>query len=97
MAVCMRREGWNVEEVDIVHGADHDITKPRVVKQMCKIIRNGRYEAAMIAAPCTSFTVARDRTCIIRTKHQPWGLAIALFFLPMTWPFWKMETRSCEP
>ena len=28
----------------------------------------------MIAAPCTSFSVARDRTCIIQTKHEPWGV-----------------------
>ena len=75
MAVCMRKSGWSVEEVDIVHGAGHDITKPAVVRQMCKIIRNGCYDGAMVAAPCTSFTVARDRTCIIRTKHEPWGLA----------------------
>ena len=54
----MRKDGWNVEEVDIVHGAEHDITKPVAVKQMCKIIRKGRYDGAMIAAPCTAFAVA---------------------------------------
>ena len=75
VAKCMRKSGWSVEEVDIVHGDTHDITKPRVVRKLCQRIRNHTYDAAMIAAPCTSFSVARDRTCIIRTKREPWGLA----------------------
>ena len=75
VAAHLRRAEGHVEEVDIVHGSDHDITRPSVCRKLCKRIRQGRYDAAMVAAPCTSFTVARARTCIIRTKAQPWGLA----------------------
>ena len=59
----------------MIHGEDHDVTKPAVCKRLCKRIRRGDFAAAMIGAPCTSFTVARDRTCIIRTKAEPWGVS----------------------
>ena len=29
----------------------------------------------MLATPCTSFSIARGRTCIIRTAAQPWGVS----------------------
>ena len=28
----------------------------------------------MLAVPCSSFSAARDRTAVIRTKLCPWGL-----------------------
>ena len=54
----MRKDGWNVEELDIVHGADHDITKPAAVRQMCKIIGKGRYDGALVAPPSMSLATA---------------------------------------
>ena len=30
--------------------------------------------AATLAPPCTTFSVAQDRTSVIRTKDEPWGI-----------------------
>ena len=74
VARAVRRGGDSCEEIDIVHGKDHDVTDKKICERLCRRIRRGEFDASMIGAPCTSFTVARDRTCIIRTKNEPWGL-----------------------
>ena len=37
-------------------------------------IRKWSVVAAMFGTPCTSFTVATDRTCVIRSREFPYGL-----------------------
>ena len=38
-------------------------------------IRAGRAVAGMLAPPCSSFSCARDRTAVIRTREEPWGVS----------------------
>ena len=57
-----------------MHGPSGDLTCPSVVRQLCQDIRAGKVLAVMFAPPCTSFSVARDRTKVIRTREQPWGI-----------------------
>jgi len=61
-------------KIDIKFGDHHDITNPKVLAKLLSKIRKGTFFAACVAMPCTSFSVARDRTCVIRTKDSPWGL-----------------------
>eukprot|EP00959_Pyramimonas_sp_CCMP1952_P346150 7250176-Pyramimonas_sp.AAC.1 len=65
--------GFSAKAWDIIHGAHHDITDPAVLRLLLSDIRDGRVFAAMIALPCTSLTIARDRTFQIRSRTQPWG------------------------
>ena len=74
VAKAVRRAGVSCEEIDIIHGKTHDVTDKKVCTRLCKRIRRQEFSGSMIGAPCTSFSVARDRTCIIRTKDEPWGL-----------------------
>lgn len=66
--------GFKAKMWDLVHGADHDLTCPQVKKRLKSEIRQNRVLAVMMAPVCTSFSVARDRTKVIRTKRNPWGI-----------------------
>ena len=65
--------GFSVKAWDIIHGPNHDITDPTVLRRLLSDIRDRKVFAAMIALPCTSLTIARDRTFLIRSRTQPWG------------------------
>ena len=70
----IRRLGFCAKEWDINHGPQFDLTIPRVLKRLLSDIHHGRILAMMMAPPCTTFSVARDRTKIIRSRRFPWGL-----------------------
>eukprot|EP00959_Pyramimonas_sp_CCMP1952_P255074 5327960-Pyramimonas_sp.AAC.1 len=65
--------GFSAKAWDIIHGPNHDITDPGVLRLPLSDIRGGKIFAAMIALPCASLTIARDRTFQIRSRTQPWG------------------------
>ena len=44
-----------------------------VLKRIRRSIFRGEVLSAMFGTPCTSFSVARDRTAIIRDRAHPWG------------------------
>ena len=52
----------------------YDLTDRRVIFKIREDIRRGRIVAVMLAPPCSSFSPARDRTSVIRTRSSPWGL-----------------------
>jgi hypothetical protein len=62
------------EEYEIQHGDHDDLTSARVRRALKNDARVGPLLAAMLALPCSSFSVARDCTCPIRSREYPWGL-----------------------
>ena len=74
VARAVRKLGFSTREWEIEHGTGSDLTRKPVLLKIRDDIFRGSVIAAMLAPPCTSFTRARDRTSIIRTSEQPWGL-----------------------
>ena len=74
VARAVRRAGFTCREWEILTGPDADLTRPAVLQSVKFDIDKGRIIAAMLAPPCSSFSVARDRTMVIRSKLFPWGL-----------------------
>ena len=66
--------GFNAKQWDIKFGASHDLTSPSAVRRILTEIRRGNVLSVMLAPVCTSFSVARDRTKVIRNKRYPWGI-----------------------
>ena len=70
--------GFRANRWDIRHGHQCDLTNRRVLRKLEIDIHKGRIIAMMMAPPCDSFSVARDRTKVIRSKEFPWGLPFGL-------------------
>ncbi|CAK8986803.1 Uncharacterized protein SCF082_LOCUS707, partial [Durusdinium trenchii] len=62
VARAVRRAGFTCREWEILTGPDADLTRPAVLQSVKFDIDKGRIIAAMLAPPCSSFSVARDRT-----------------------------------
>jgi hypothetical protein len=71
---AVRAAGFNAKEWELLHGEHGDLTRPMVRHRIKQDVRNGLVLAAMLAPPCSSFSPARDRTSVIRTKECPWGI-----------------------
>ena len=69
-----RRLGYKAKEWELERGSQFDLTSRVVRKRIIADILKGRVLAAMFAPPCTTFSVARDRTKVIRSREYPWGL-----------------------
>ena len=69
-----RRLGYKAKEWELERGSQFDLTSRVVRKRIIADILKGRVLAAMFAPPCTTFSVARDRTKVIRPREYPWGL-----------------------
>ncbi|CAK0791762.1 unnamed protein product, partial [Prorocentrum cordatum] len=57
---AVTRLGFSAKAWDIIHGPNHDLTDPAVLRLLFSDIRDGKIFAAMIALPCTSLTIAGD-------------------------------------
>ena len=66
--------GFTSKAWEILHGPDSDLTRLPVQRRICRDMRQGLVLGLMLAPPCCSFSIARDRTMVIRTRAQPWGL-----------------------
>ncbi|CAE7317250.1 unnamed protein product [Symbiodinium sp. CCMP2456] len=66
--------GFKSKFWDIKHGSAHDLTDNSVIDRIIREIRKGKVLACMMAPVCTSFSVARDRTQVIRSRRFPWGI-----------------------
>ncbi|CAE7512342.1 unnamed protein product [Symbiodinium sp. CCMP2592] len=71
---ALRRLGFRCFEYDICHGADHDLTSKSVLSNIRTAIFRGEVLSVMFGTPYSSFSVARDRTSIIRNHLHPWGI-----------------------
>ncbi len=69
-----RLYGIDAKLFDIVHGAEFDLTDKHLIASLCQDIRRGLLIACMIAITCISWSVARNRTNVIRTRLEPWAL-----------------------
>ena len=74
VAKAARRLGYAAREWELSNGPSYDLTLPQVQRRIRQDIQQGLILAAMLAPPCSSFSIARDRTSVIRTKLFPWGL-----------------------
>ena len=73
VARAIRATGFSTREWELLHGPDYDLTQPATIKRILGDIQNRRLLSAMFAPPCSSFSVARDRTLVIRDRAYPWG------------------------
>ena len=62
------------KEWELERGRQFDLTHPAVLRRIRKDVEARLVLAAMLAPPCSSFSVAKDRTCVVRSKQFPWGL-----------------------
>ena len=74
VARAARALGFNAREWELLQGDNHDLTRRAVLSKIRFDIRNDTILAAMLAPPCSSFSIARDRTMVIRSRAYPWGL-----------------------
>ena len=70
----LRRLGYAVKEWELDRGPQFDLTRPKVQRVILQDIHKSLGLAMILAPPCLSFSVARDRTCIIRARGFPSGL-----------------------
>ena len=63
---------------EIERGPEFDLCKRANLRRLCRDAREGRLIASMIATPCTSWSVARNRTNVIRNRFEPWGIRLPL-------------------
>ncbi len=70
----MRRLGFNAREYEVRRNPLYDLTCRKTLKHIHADFDKGLVIAAMLAPPCDTFSPARDRTAVIRTKDCPWGL-----------------------
>ena len=79
VAKALRRAGQPAEELDILLSAEHDVTRKSVLDGLLRRVRLRLVRAALIAAPCTTFSRARrcptaGRPGPLRSSELPWGL-----------------------
>lgn len=74
VAKACRQLGYRAKEWELSRGPQFDLTKRSVLRQLRLDVQQGLILAAMLAPPCSSFSIARDRTAVIRTRDHPWGL-----------------------
>ena len=74
VALACERLGFASREWDIRHGHQCDLTSRKVLRRLKCDVKAGKVLAVMLAPPCSSFSVARDRTKVIRTRDMPWGI-----------------------
>ena len=65
--------GYHARSWELEHGPQFDLTRASVQRQIRSDARRGKICGAMLGPPCTSFSVARDRTRVIRDRDHPWG------------------------
>ena len=70
------RYGMPAHYWDIRYGNDYDLGSWPVVKRIVKEAKRGRLQCAMIAICCAPWSIARNRTNVIRSRLEPFGLSV---------------------
>ena len=60
---------------ELTKGEEFNLCYVGLLKRLERDVREGRLVAAMLATPCTSWSMARNRTNVIRSRSEPWGVA----------------------
>ena len=71
---AVQKLGYSARVFDIKNGLEQDLTSRKVQNRIIREIKRKRIFAVMLAPVCTSFSVARDRTKVIRNRQYPWGI-----------------------
>ena len=71
---AVQKLGYSARFFDIKNGSEQDLTSRKVQNRIIREIKRKRVFAVMLAPVCTSFSVARDRTKVIRNRQYPWGI-----------------------
>ena len=66
--------GFQTREWELNKGCNSDLTDKRVLSKIRFDIQDRRVLGGIVAPPALSFTQARDRTGVLRTRSSPWGL-----------------------
>ena len=66
--------GFQTRSWELNYGRSQDLTDLRVLSKIKFDIRKRLVLGGMLAPPCLTFSVARDRAGVIRTRDFPWGL-----------------------
>jgi hypothetical protein len=69
VAVAARRLAFPAREFELRRGPQSDFTNPKVIRSLFADARIGKVLGAMLAPLCGTFSVARDRTSVIRNRH----------------------------
>eukprot|EP00959_Pyramimonas_sp_CCMP1952_P160537 3357358-Pyramimonas_sp.AAC.1 len=73
----MRKRGYVVIEVDVIHGPQSDVTNPHLVKLFFQLLNSGVIWAVHLGMPCCTFSRARGRgdgPGALRSSDHPRGL-----------------------
>ena len=73
MSRALAKLGFRSVIWDTQQGPEFDLSLPGVERKLKKLIRSGRVQGICFATPCTSFSLARNRTNNIRSREHPWG------------------------
>lgn len=68
------RYGYKAKAYDIRYGPEQDLTKRFTLRRIQQQIKKGNVLAVMLAPVRASFSVAHDRTKVIRSRQYPWGI-----------------------
>ena len=75
VARAVRQRGFATREWELAHGGHCDLTHPAVLFKVKQDIADKKVVvSAMLAPPWSSFSMAHDRTGVIRTKEHPCGV-----------------------
>ena len=74
VANACRRRGFQSMCFDIINHPSDDLTGRVAYRRIRHLVTSGKVAGAILAVPCTSFSLARNRTSVIRTKRFPWGV-----------------------
>ena len=66
--------GFRAFEFELEHGPESDLTNPAILRKVLSCIKAGETLGGMLAPPCFSFSVAKDRAGVTRTSQAPWGV-----------------------
>ena len=69
---ALRRLGFKSLIWDTLHGPQFNLGAPGVEKALKNFLKSGRAKGVCFATPCTSFSLARNRTNNIRNWRFPW-------------------------
>ena len=70
---AIQKLGFRAVVWDIAASESFDLSQPSVVRRLCKSMHRREMLGLMVATPCTSWTIARNPTNVIRSVVQPWG------------------------
>ena len=76
LSKAARQHGWEVKEVDIVNGAEFDLTRTQLQESLLDMIRSRCFTWVHLGPPCTTFSswYLASSHSNTRTKMNPAGL-----------------------